>query len=85
MIDQDLYKSFVYLYFYIRPVKMFILRTLIKNSNTSQFSYYLKYVWIYLVLNIIMETLLFLLNKAYVVKQLSNNREYLLLFEKCIA
>ena len=30
-----------------------------------------------------METLLFLLNKAYVVKQLSNNREYLLLFEKC--
>ena len=64
---------------------MFILRTLIKNSNTSQFSYYLKYVWIYLVLNIIMETLLFLLNKAYVVKQLSNNREYLLLFEKCIA
>ena len=64
---------------------MFISRTLIKNSITSQFSYYLKYVWIYLVLNIIMETLLFLLNKAYVVKQLSNNREYLLLFEKCIA
>lgn len=85
MIDQDLYKSFVYLYFYIRSVKMFISRTLIKNSITSQFSYYLKYVWIYLVLNIIMETLLFLLNKAYVVKQLSNNREYLLLFEKCIA
>ena len=64
---------------------MFISRTLIKNSITSQFSYYLKYVWSYLVLNIIMETLLFLLNKAYVVKQLSNNREYLLLFEKCIA
>ena len=85
MIDQDLYKSFVYLYFYITSVKMFISRTLIKNSITSQFSYYLKYVWIYLVLNIIMETLLFLLNKAYVVKQLSNNREYLLLFEKCIA
>ena len=85
MIDQDLYKLFVYLYFYIRPVKMFISRTLIKNSITSQFSYYLKYVWIYLVLNIIMETFLFLLNKAYVVKQLSNNREYLLLFEKCIA
>lgn len=64
---------------------MFISRTLIKNSITNQFSFYLKYVWIYLVLNIIMETLLFLLNKAYVVKQLSNNREYLLLFEKCIA
>lgn len=38
LIDQDLYKSFVYLYFYIRPVKMFISRTLIKNSITSQFA-----------------------------------------------
>ena len=33
MIAQDLYKSFVYLYFYIRPVKMFISRTLIKKFN----------------------------------------------------
>ena len=64
---------------------MFISQRMINKSITNQFSYYLKYVWIYLVLNIIMETLLFVLNKTYVVKQLSNNREYLLLFEKCIA
>ena len=82
--DDDLYKSYMILDFYIRIVREHLTFHVIMPKLKSKFQFYLKYVWIYLILNIVMETSLFILNNLLVKKQLEHIKADLILFDNCV-
>jgi hypothetical protein len=82
--DDDLYKSYMILDFYIRIVREHLTFHVIMPKLKSKFQFYLKYVWIYLILNIVMETSLFVLNNLLVKKQLEHIKADLILFDNCV-
>ena len=75
----------MYVYFFIRPVRKYISQKVLGVEIREKFQSYLSFVWIYLILHIIMESVLFLLTKIYIVSEIGVNKEYLLIFERCIS
>lgn len=83
--DDDISKAYMYIYFFIRPVRKYISQKILSVEIKGKFQSYLNFVWIYLILNIFMESVLCLLTKKYIVSEIEVNKEYLLIFERCIS
>lgn len=84
LLDDSLYKAYLQMFFYIRPVLIYFTSTILTPNILNKFENYLTIVWIYLVLNIVLETLLFVLNKFLVVRELDEIKRYLFLFDNCV-
>ena len=84
LLEDSLYKAYLEMFFYIRPVLTYFTKTILTPNILNKFEYYLTIVWIYLVLNIVLETLLFVLNKLLVVRELDEIKRYLFLFDNCV-
>ena len=74
----------MYQFFYLRPAMKYYSSEILTPEIMTKFSNYLVIVWIYLVLNIVFETSLFLVNKHFVGKELNTVKELLLLFDQCV-
>ena len=74
----------MYVIFYIRPIMKYYATYIITPKILGKFSFYLKIVWVYLVLNIFFETVLFIVIKQFISKKVNEVKEYLLLFNSCI-
>ena len=74
----------MYVIVYIRPIMKYYATYIITPEIFGKFSFYLKIVWVYLVLNIFFETVLFIVIKQFISKKVNEVKEYLLLFDSCI-
>lgn len=83
--DHELYKAYLHIVFLFRPILNFYSNKVLTPNILHQFKSYVRYVWIYLILNIIFETILFMLNKRLIVGELNIIKNDLLLFDKCVS
>ena len=83
--DHELYTAYLHIVFFFRPILNFYSNKVLTPNILHQFQNYVRYVWIYLILNIIFETILFVLNKKLIVGELNIIKNDLLLFDKCVS
>ena len=83
--DHELYSAYLHIVFFFRPILSFYLNKVLTPNILHQFQNYVRYVWIYLILNIIFEIILFVLNKKLIVGELNIIKNDLLLFDKCVS
>lgn len=82
--DKNFLKNYLYLYFYIRPVKQNFDYEILYPSIEKNVNQYVVFLWIYLILNILFESLIFLLSKILIENKLKTIENYLTLFSQCI-
>lgn len=82
--DENFYKIYFYLFFYIRPLKSAFDKTALIPVITKKFALYTTLIWIYLLLNLFLETLLFLINKLFISQKAKNIEKRLFLFYQCL-
>ena len=84
IIDDSLYRAYLHIFYYLRPVMYYFTKGQLTPIILRKFQSYLTIVWIYLILNIVLESLLFASNKLLIVRELDKIKRYLFLFDKCV-
>lgn len=83
--ENDIYlsQSYLYMYFFVRPIKENFDLNFLTPLILNKFSSYVMFVWIYMIMNIVMEIILFVFNKVFIVQELVEIQEYFFLFIQC--
>lgn len=84
IFNKEFYTLYLYVYFYIRPIKKNYDNNIVIPRIIEKFNSYVVYVWIYLIINLLLETSVFLITRFLITKELRKVKELFFLFAKCI-
>ena len=84
LIDSELYHIYINIVFYLRPYLHYAVNSVLTPTILTKFDKYVVMIWLFLIINIIFEVLLFVINRLLIFRNLLQIKDNLILFEGCM-